>query len=187
MRQHQVTPPQHRSSFQQSSRPTPGLVGSRSQSPKRGCWTCGGPHYKRDCPQKTDCKDKILHFTDEDYQRKSLRGKNRGVSLRFISSMKLMKFRRKGCQMFSVVALNDKGDSKHLDKHPFLVEFKDVFPEELPGLPPKREIDFTIGLKLGTKHITKAPYRMSALELKELQIQLKELLELGFIRPSISP
>jgi len=86
-----------------------------------------------------------------------------------------------------VVALNDKGDSKDLDKDPFLVEFKDVFPEELPGLPPKREIDFTIDLKPGIEPIAKEPYRMLAPELKELQIQLKELLDLGFIRPSISP
>eukprot|EP00253_Pinus_taeda_P018041 PITA_18041 len=134
-----------------------------------------------------DCKDKILHFTDDDGQRKSLRGKNRGVSLRFISSMQLMKFRRKGCQLFSVVTLNEKSDSEDFDKHPFLVEFKDVFPEELPGLPPKREIDFTIDLKPNTEPIAKAPYWMSAPELKELQIQLKELLDLGFMRPSISP
>ena len=100
--------------------------------------------------------------------------------------MQLMKFRRKGCQLFSVVTLNEKSDSKYFDKHPFLVEFKDVFPEELPGLPPKREIDFTIDLKPSTEPIAKTPYRMSAPELKELQIQLKELLDLGFIQPNIS-
>ena len=92
-----------------------------------------------------------------------------------------MKFRQKGCQLFSVVALNNNGDSEDLDKDPFLVEFKDVFPEELPGLPPKMKIDFTIDLKPGTEPIAKAPYCMSAPELKELQIQLKELLDLGFI------
>ncbi len=97
-----------------------------------------------------------------------------------------MKYRRKGCQIFSVLALNDKGDSKNLDKHPFLVEFKDVFPKELPVLPPKREIYLTIDLKPGTEPIVKAPYCMSAPKIKELQIQLKELLDLGFIRPSIS-
>lgn len=90
-----------------------------------------------------DCKDKILHFTDDDDQIKSLRGKNQWVSLRFIASIQIMKYRLKGCQMFLVLALNDKGDSENLDKHPFLVKFKDVFPEELPRLPPKREIDFT--------------------------------------------
>ena len=72
--------------------------------------------------------------------------------------------------MFLVVALNDKGYFENLDKHPILFEFKDVFPEELLGLPPKREIDFTIDLKLGIEPSAKVPYHISAPELKELQI-----------------
>ncbi|KAH9306356.1 hypothetical protein KI387_010760, partial [Taxus chinensis] len=50
------------------------------------------------------------------------------------------------------------------------------FPEELPGLPPKREFDFTIEIKLGTEPISKAPYRMTTTELVELKAQLQELL-----------
>ena len=69
--------------------------------------------------------------------------------------------------MFMVVVLNDKGDFENLDNHPILVKFKDVLPQELPRMPPKREIDFTIDLKPGTEPIAKAPYHMSALELKE--------------------
>nr|QHR87787.1 hypothetical protein Q903MT_gene1799 [Picea sitchensis] len=61
-----------------------------------------------------------------------------------------------------------------------------VFPEELPGLPPKRELEFTIELKPGTKPISKAPYHLMTLELQELQMQLQELLDLGFVCPSIS-
>jgi hypothetical protein len=68
-----------------------------------------------------------------------------------------------------------------------LSEFKDVFLNELPGLPPERELDFTIELKPGAEPISKTPYRMTALELCELQMQLKELLDLGLIRPSVSP
>ena len=63
----------------------------------------------------------------------------------------------------------------------------DIFPEELPGLPPVREISFEIELLPGTGPISKAPYRMAPAELKELQIQLQELLDKGFIRPSHSP
>ena len=66
-------------------------------------------------------------------------------------------------------------------------EFQDVFPNELPGLPPERELDFTIELKPGAKPISKTSYRIKALELCELQMQLKELLDLGIIRPSVSP
>ena len=85
-----------------------------------------------------------------------------------------------------MVAVNErKGPS--LDQYPILSEFKDVFPNELPRLPPERELDFTIELKPGAKPISKTPYRMTAPELCELQMQLKELLDLGIIRPSVSP
>ena len=62
-----------------------------------------------------------------------------------------------------------------------------MFPEDLPGLPPDREVDFSIDLLPGTAPISKAPYRMALVELKELKEQLKELLEKGYIGPSVSP
>ena len=65
--------------------------------------------------------------------------------------------------------------------------FPDVFSEELPGIPPVREVDLSIEILLGTTHTSRAPYRMSPIELKELKIQLQELLDKGFIRPSVSP
>jgi hypothetical protein len=74
-----------------------------------------------------------------------------------------------------------------LDEIPVVNEFPDVFPKDLPGLPPDREIEFAIVLIPGTKPIHKAPYRMAPMELKELKVQLKELEEKGFIRPSVSP
>ncbi|KAL0539555.1 hypothetical protein IC582_023771 [Cucumis melo] len=60
-------------------------------------------------------------------------------------------------------------------------------PEELPGLPPHREVEFAIELEPGTVPISRAPYRMAPAELKELKVQLQELLDKGFIRPSVSP
>jgi hypothetical protein len=69
---------------------------------------------------------------------------------------------------------------------PVVNEFPDVFPEELPGTPPGREIKFVIELKPGTTHIYKTPIRMTTPELAELKEHLKELLEKGFIRPSSS-
>ena len=70
---------------------------------------------------------------------------------------------------------------------PVVKEYRDVFPEELLGLPPEREIEFGIELVPGTTPISKTPYRMAPVELVELKIQLEELLAEGFIRPSISP
>jgi predicted aspartyl protease len=66
-------------------------------------------------------------------------------------------------------------------------DFPDVFPEELPGMPPDREVEFVIDLLPGTAPISKRPYKMSVEELKELKKQLMELLEDGYIRPSSSP
>ena len=70
---------------------------------------------------------------------------------------------------------------------PVLCEFLDVFLEELPGMPPDREVEFVIELMPGTAPISKCPYRMPPNELKELKEQLKILLDKGFIRPSSSP
>jgi hypothetical protein len=68
-----------------------------------------------------------------------------------------------------------------------VTDFPDVFPEELPGMPPDREVEFVIDLLPGTDPISKQPYRMSLEELKELKKQLTELQEAGYIRPSFSP
>eukprot|EP00253_Pinus_taeda_P023915 PITA_23915 len=81
---------------------------------------------------------------------------------------------RQGCKLYLVKTVSDqKGPS--LDQHPVLVEVKDVLPEELPGLAPIREIDFTIDLKPGAEPISKTPYRMITPNICELQMQLKEL------------
>jgi hypothetical protein len=66
-------------------------------------------------------------------------------------------------------------------------DFPDVFSEELPGMPPEREVEFVIDLLLGTAPISKRPYRMSIEELQELKKQLTELQEAGYIHPSSSP
>ena len=65
-------------------------------------------------------------------------------------------------------------------------EFVDMFPEDLPGLPPEREIEFEIELLPGTTPISITPYLMEPVELRELKVQLEELLERGFIWPSVS-
>jgi hypothetical protein len=74
-----------------------------------------------------------------------------------------------------------------LKKIPVVCEYADVFPDELLGMPPDRDIEFTIELQPGTTPISKRPYRMPPTELAELKKQLQELLDKGFIRPSTSP
>jgi hypothetical protein len=68
-----------------------------------------------------------------------------------------------------------------------VLEFPNVFLDDLPGMPPERAIEFKIELQPGTAPISKAPYKMSREELAELKTQLKDLLDKGFIRPSSSP
>ena len=83
--------------------------------------------------------------------------------------MKVKRCMRQGCQFYVVEGVNErKGPS--LGQYPVLSKFKDFFPNALPGLPPEREIDFTIELKPGAKPISKTLYRMTVQELCELQM-----------------
>ncbi|GJY38310.1 putative reverse transcriptase domain-containing protein [Tanacetum coccineum] len=70
---------------------------------------------------------------------------------------------------------------------PMIRNFPEVFPDDFPGLPPPRQLEFRIELVLGAAPIVRAPYCLAPSELKELSDPLKELLEKGFIRPSSSP
>jgi hypothetical protein len=101
--------------------------------------------------------------------------------------MQLKKCYMKGCQLF-VAHMEEAPKDKvpNLEDHSVLKYFEDVF-KEIPGQPPKRDIDFSINLMPGATPVSKTPYRMSTPELKELQMQLKELLKKGYIRPSLSP
>jgi hypothetical protein len=95
---------------------------------------------------------------------------------------------RKGAPCMRYKCLTSaEGKELKVEDHPVLWEFKDVFPEEVPGLPPKRDLDFSIDLMPGVVPTSKVPYRMSTPELVELKVQLKEMLDKGYIRPSVSP
>ena len=78
-------------------------------------------------------------------------------------------------------------DTPMLESIPVVSEFSKVFPTDLPGLPPDREIDFCIDVEPGTQPISIPPYRMTPTELKELKKQLQDLSRKCFIRPSVSP
>jgi hypothetical protein len=80
-----------------------------------------------------------------------------------------------------------KKGSIDLTSIPVIREFRDVFLEELSGLPPVREIEVSIETIPGVSPIAQSPYRMAPMELVELKVQLQELLDKGFIRPSNSP
>ncbi|GKG03547.1 hypothetical protein Tco_0311183, partial [Tanacetum coccineum] len=83
--------------------------------------------------------------------------------------------------------VEDKSGKKLLEDVPIVRDFPEVFPEDLPGLPPTRQVDFQIDLVPGAAPVARAPYLLAPSEMKELSEQLKELFDKGFIRPSSSP
>jgi hypothetical protein len=134
-----------------------------------------------------DCHNNAFNCLDEEGNLRKLQKIPRAVTIREISALQLKKCYRKGCQMFaSHMEETPKDYVPNLEDYVVLKEFEDLF-KEVPGLPPKRDIDFSINLMPGAAPVSKTPYRMSTPELKELQIQLEELLKKGYICPSVSP
>ncbi|GJU48805.1 hypothetical protein Tco_1218360 [Tanacetum coccineum] len=81
----------------------------------------------------------------------------------------------------------DKSEGKRLKDVPIVRDFPEVFPEDLSGIPPARQVEFRIDLVPGAAPVARVPYRLSPSEMKELEEQLQELSDKGFIRPSSSP
>jgi len=94
---------------------------------------------------------------------------------------------RHGCQGFLETIIDKEDNETKIENILIIREYPDVFPEDLPGLPPDREVEFSIDLLPGTSPLSKAPYRMAPAEMKKLKDQLQELLSLRFIWPSVSP
>ena len=88
---------------------------------------------------------------------------------------------RKGCEAFLALVLDSKRGQIELENILVVKDFPNVFPEELPGIPPEREVDLSVEILLGTTPTSRAPYKMAPIELKEIKSQLHELLDKGFI------
>ena len=134
-----------------------------------------------------DCDKKIVLLKCSDLSEVTVQGiRSKSIS-KVISAMEARRFLRKGCEAFLALILDSKREQVNFKNIPVIREFPDVFPEELPGVPPEREVDLSIEVVQGTTPILRAPYRMAPTKLKELKTQLQELLDKGFIRPSVSP
>ncbi|KAJ9541670.1 hypothetical protein OSB04_028176 [Centaurea solstitialis] len=105
------------------------------------------------------------------------------------SMAKARSYVSRGGTSYLVYLISDQGESKKKTVRdvPVVCEFPDVFPEDLPGIPPERQVEFRIDLIPGAAPVAKTPYRLAPPEMQELSNQLEELLEKGFIRPSSSP
>ncbi|KAA3461417.1 reverse transcriptase [Gossypium australe] len=103
-----------------------------------------------------------------------------------ISYMTVQRYTRKGYEVYLAFVMNAKETELKIESVSIVCEHSDVFPEELPGLPPVREVEFGIKLTPGTAPISIARYKMAPTELKELKAQLQDLMDKGFTRPSYS-
>ncbi|GLU19566.1 hypothetical protein SLE2022_358110 [Rubroshorea leprosula] len=134
-----------------------------------------------------DCRRKWVNFNIPGEPEFSFQGSGSFALPVLVSALQAQKCLVNGCQGFLVSVTDASSVTSRLEDIPVVREFPDVFSEDLPGLPPDREVEFAIDLVPGTGPVSKAPYRMAPAELKELKVQLEELLEKGFIRPSVSP
>ena len=114
-------------------------------------------------------------------------GERRRAPSGLISAISARCLLQKGCTGYLAHIVDTRSSEIRLEDVPVVRDFLDVFLDDLPGFPPEREIDFPIDLVPNTAPISLSPYRMAQAELKELKTQLQELVDRGFIRPSISP
>ncbi|VVA41124.1 PREDICTED: retrotransposon, partial [Prunus dulcis] len=131
----------------------------------------------------------VKHHASVDCFRKEviLRSPGRPEATFYGELMTATRLLRKGCSGYLAYIVDSRTQELQLEDIPVVRDFPNVFPDDLPGLPPHREIEFTIELMPGISPVSQAPYRMAPAELKELKVQLQELVDKGFIRPSFSP
>ncbi|GKA40622.1 putative reverse transcriptase domain-containing protein [Tanacetum coccineum] len=140
------------------------------------------------------CDEKIVRVP---YGREMLifqgNGNNqrRESRLNIISCTKAQEHLSKGCDVFlahvTMKEAKDKSEGKLLEDVPIVRDFPEVFPEDLSGIPPARQVEFQIDLVPGAAPVARAPYRLAPSKMKELAEQLQELSDKGFIRPNSSP
>ncbi|GKE07390.1 putative reverse transcriptase domain-containing protein [Tanacetum coccineum] len=132
------------------------------------------------------CDEKVVHIPIND-ETLIIRGDQSKTRLSLISCIKTERYISRGNQVFIAQVMEKKSDEKRLEDIPVVREFPKVFPEDLPGLPLVRQVEFQIDLMPGAALVARAPYRLAPSEMQELSNQLQELADRGFIRPSTSP
>ncbi|GJZ44252.1 putative reverse transcriptase domain-containing protein [Tanacetum coccineum] len=152
-----------------------------------------GMDWLRRCHALIVCDEKLVRvpYGNETLTFRGNKSSNERESrLTVISCSKAQEYMAKGCQAYlaqiSAKKEEDKSKGKQLKDVPTVRDFPEVFPEDLPGLPPARPVEFQIDLISGAALVARAPYRLAPSEMKELSKQLQELSDKGFIRPSSS-
>ncbi|KAL4032686.1 hypothetical protein IC575_005767 [Cucumis melo] len=134
-----------------------------------------------------NCHRKEVTFRKPGSTEVVFRGERKIIPTSLTSALKVEKLLRKGCTTFLAHVVEVQEEKLKPEEVPVVNEYLDVFSADLSGLPPDREVEFTIELLPGTTPISQAPYRMAPSELKELKVQFQELIDKEYIRPSVSP
>ena len=124
-----------------------------------------------------DCYKKQADFQMPIGDKIIFRGERGSEHYSMVSALTARRMMRKGCEAFLAYVIDTEKEGQKLDSLLVVNKFIDVFPEDLPELPPDKEIEFSIDLQSGTTPISQALYRMAPEELKELKMQLQELLD----------
>ncbi|GJS17622.1 putative reverse transcriptase domain-containing protein [Tanacetum coccineum] len=132
------------------------------------------------------CREKVVRIP---YRNKTLTVKSdKGMSrLKVISCIKARKYIERGCHLFLARVTKKKPKEKQLEDFSVIRDFPEVFLNDLLGLPPPRQVELRIDLVPRAAPVVHAPYHLAPSEMREFLVQLQELLEKGFIRPSSSP
>ena len=113
-------------------------------------------------------------------------GDRRVLPTCIISALEVKRLLHKGCKAYIAHVIDTSISEVDLKNVSMVCDFSNVFPDDLPRLPPDRELEFGIEVLPGSTPIFIPPYRIAPMELKELKIQLQDLVDKGFIRPSVS-
>ena len=116
-----------------------------------------------------DCDKKKVRLKCFDLLEATVHGIQYRAMSNVISAMQAQRLLRKGCDAFFTLVLDSKRGQVNMENIPLVKEFLDVFPEEIPRIPPEREVDLSIEVVHGTIRISREPYRMAPTELKELK------------------
>ena len=139
------------------------------------------------CYDCMDCRSRVVRFCFPNEEELVWEGYSSSSPNPLISNLKANKMMSKRL-LCHLVSVNDLyNDILFIDSVHVVNDFQDVFPDDLPGVPPRREIDFGIDLEPDTKPISIPPYEMAPAELKELKLQLQDLTDKGFIQPNNIP
>ncbi|GJT56404.1 putative ribonuclease H-like domain-containing protein [Tanacetum coccineum] len=133
------------------------------------------------------CQNKLIRIRTPSGGETFIYGKRKKTSLAICTYARAKRHLARSCQAYLAHIIDTKKSTPCLDNIPVVREFHDVFPKELPGIPPERQVEFRIDLIPRSTPIAKTPYRLTPSEMQELMKQLQELLDKGFIRPSSSP